>query len=57
MSVQAIIKEAMNKNPLGFQEALKEELRARVALALEAKMSDDEDEDEDDEDQDEDDQK
>jgi len=38
MSVQAIIKEAMNKNPLGFEEALKEELSARIAVALEAKM-------------------
>ena len=57
MSVQAIIKEAMNKNPLGFEDALKEELRARVALALEAKMGEVEDEDEDDEDEDEDDDK
>lgn len=62
MSIKQIIKEAADKNPLGFEDALKEELRARVALALEAKMadndeeddSDDEDlEDEDDEDEDE----
>lgn len=46
--MQKIIQESVNKNPLGIKEALEEELRARVALALEAKMSemhDDEDED------------
>jgi hypothetical protein len=63
MSIKEIIKEAANKNPLGFEEALKEELRARVALALEAKMSDDDEEeddledDEDEEDDEEDDEK
>lgn len=46
MSIDTIIKEAFNKNPLGFEKALKEELRARVALALEAKMSDEENLDE-----------
>jgi hypothetical protein len=49
MSVQKIIKESINMNPLEMKEAIAEELRARVALALEAKMKDDEeDEDEDD---------
>jgi hypothetical protein len=47
MSVQKIIQEAINENPLGLKEALQEELRSRVALALEAKMNDEEDEDED----------
>jgi len=36
--VKQIIKEAMEKNPLGLKETVAEELRARVALALEAKM-------------------
>ena len=36
--VKKIIKEAMEKNPLGLKEAVAEELRNRVALALEAKM-------------------
>jgi ribosomal protein L21E len=36
--VKKIIKEAMEKNPLGLKEAVAEELRARIALALEAKM-------------------
>jgi hypothetical protein len=36
--VKQIIKEAMNQNPLGLKEAVEAELRARVALALEAKM-------------------
>jgi len=36
--VKKIIKEAMAQNPLGLKEAVAEELRARVALALEAKM-------------------
>jgi hypothetical protein len=62
--VKQIIKEAMDKNPLGLKEAVESELQKRVGLALEAKMqkmkeededeSDDEDEDEsDDEDEDE----
>lgn len=38
MSVKTLIQEAINKNALGFEEALKEELRARVAEALAAKM-------------------
>lgn len=55
MSVKALIQEAINKNALGFEEALKEELRDRIALALEAKMngeSGDEDEDEESDDSD-----
>lgn len=40
MSVQQIVKEAMDKNPTAFEEALKEELSARIALAIEAKMAD-----------------
>jgi hypothetical protein len=38
--VKQIIKEAMAQNPLGLKEAVAEELRARVALALESKMDD-----------------
>ena len=55
MSIEKIIQESVNKNPLAMKEALEEELRSRVALALEAKMSESDDEDEDDEDEDEDD--
>lgn len=45
MTVKTLIQEAINKNALGFEQSLKEELRNRVALALEAKMkSKDEDE-------------
>lgn len=54
MSVQKIIQESLNENPLEMKEALVEELRARVALALEAKMKDDEEDDEDEDDSDED---
>ena len=50
MSIEKIIQESINKNPLGMKEALEEELRGRLALALEAKMKkesdDEEDEDE-----------
>lgn len=53
MSVQKIIQESINMNPLEMKEAIAEELRARVALALEAKMKDDmEDEDDEDEEDD-----
>lgn len=38
MSTQRIIQESINKNPLGLKEALEEELRARVAEAISAKM-------------------
>ena len=44
--VKQIIKEAMDKNPIGLKEAVEEELRARVELALEAKKSPMEDEEE-----------
>jgi hypothetical protein len=40
MSIKQIIQESINRNPVGLKEALDEELRARVALALEAKMED-----------------
>lgn len=46
MSVKTLIQEAIDKNPLGFEAAMKEELRARIGLALEAKMKSQEDEDE-----------
>jgi hypothetical protein len=48
MSVQKIIQESINMNPLEMKEAIAEELRARVALALEAKMQDDEEDEEED---------
>jgi hypothetical protein len=51
MSVQRIIQESIDKNPLGLKEAFAEELSNRIRLALEAKMND-EDEDEEDEDED-----
>lgn len=55
MSIHDIIKHSVEKNPLAMKEALEEELRSRIALAIEAKMMDDEDEEEeDDEDEDED---
>jgi hypothetical protein len=41
MTVKKIIEEAMDKNALGFETALKEELRERIRLALEAKMEED----------------
>ena len=50
MALKTLIQEAMDKNALGFETALKEELRARVSLALEAKMKEAEHE-EDDEDE------
>jgi hypothetical protein len=57
--VKQIIKEAMDKNPIGLKEAVSEELKTRIALALEAKMKKEEDDDmgddEDDMDDDEDD--
>ena len=57
MTIQRIIQEAINKNPLDLKEALTEELRSRIALALEAKMSDEEDDDSSEEDDDEEDMK
>lgn len=50
MSVQKIIQESLNKNPLGVKEALEEALQDRIRVALEEKykkMQKDEDEDED----------
>lgn len=47
MSVTRILEESINKNPIGLKEAMKEELRSRVALALEAKMKKEEDDYED----------
>lgn len=52
MSLQKIIKESVEKNPLGLKEALEEELRNRVSLALEAKMKEEDDMEDDDEDED-----
>ena len=53
MSIKTIIQEAMEKDALGFEKALKEELRHRMSLALEAKMNgqpeDEEDEDDEEE--------
>lgn len=43
MSVQKIIQESINMNPLEMKEAIAEELRSRVALALEAMMKDEDD--------------
>jgi hypothetical protein len=40
MSVQRIIQESIEKNPLGLKEAFTEELSNRIRLALEAKMND-----------------
>jgi hypothetical protein len=45
MSVQRIIQESINKNPVNMKEILESELRDRIRIALEAKMSDEEDED------------
>lgn len=44
MSVQKIIQESINMNPLEMKEAIAEELKLRVAAALEAKMNEDLDE-------------
>ena len=41
MSIEKIIQASVNKNPLAMKEALEEELRGRLALALEAKMKED----------------
>lgn len=41
MSIQKIIQESINENPLEMKEALAEELRNRIAIALEAKMNED----------------
>jgi predicted RecB family endonuclease len=41
MSIQKIIQESINGNPLEMKEALQEELRDRIRLALESKMDED----------------
>jgi hypothetical protein len=51
MPIQKIIQESLNKNPLSLKEALEEELRSRVALALEAKISETKNDDEEEYDQ------
>lgn len=38
MTVKTLVQEAMSKNALEFEVAMKEELRSRVASVLEAKM-------------------
>ena len=62
MSVREIIQHSLDKNPLAMKESLEEEMKARVAAAIEEKMNaamsgttDEDDEDEDDEDEDDDD--
>ena len=68
MSLEKIIKEALDQNPLEMKDAFAEEMQSRIAAALEekyksameedleeAKDDDDEDEDEDDDDDDDDD--
>jgi hypothetical protein len=53
MSVEKMIKESMDKDPMTLKESIQEELRSRIALALEAKMNKESDcDDEDDEDED-----
>ena len=41
MSIQKIIQESINGNPLEMKEALAEELRDRIRLALESKVDED----------------
>jgi len=60
MSLEKIIKEAINKNPMEMKDAFAEEMQTRIALALEEKYkkameAKDSDEDDDDDDADEDD--
>jgi hypothetical protein len=60
MSLEKIIAEAIDGNPLNVKELFEEEMQKRVAAALEekykkAKMDEEDDEDEDDDDEDEDD--
>jgi hypothetical protein len=50
MSVKQIIQESISKNPIGLKEALAEELRSRVAFAIEAKMNEEIEEELDEED-------
>ena len=62
MSLEKIIKEAIDKNPMEMKDAFAEEMQTRIALALEEKYKkameakdSDEDDDDDDADEDEDD--
>ena len=60
MSLENIVKEAVEGRPLGLKEAFEEEMEKRILAALEEKataamMEADEEDDEDDEDEDEDD--
>ena len=50
MPVQKIIQESLGRNPLAMKEALEEELRSRIAAALESKINESNDEDDDDDD-------
>jgi hypothetical protein len=45
MSVKTIIQESIEKNPIGLKAALQEELRSRVAAALESKINESKDDD------------
>ena len=47
MSVQKIIQESIAENPLGLKQALQEELRNRIAVALESKIAEAKEEDSD----------
>ena len=49
--VKQIIKEAIEKNPIGLKEAVETELMSRLQLALEAKKKNYKEEDETDEDE------
>jgi len=49
MSVEKIIQETINKNPLSMKKALEEELKNRIRLALEASDEDEMDDEDDDE--------
>jgi len=51
--VKQIIKEAMDKNPIGLKEAVEAELMERIRLAIEAKKKSYKEEDEHDDDEDE----
>jgi len=62
MSIEKIVVEAINNNPLKMKEAFEEEMNGRIRAALEEKYKkmmkkeeEEDDEDEDDEDEDEDD--
>ena len=48
MSVNKIVAETINKNPLAVKEALEDEMKARIRLALESIINEEEMDDEDD---------